>query len=223
MSYKILTSKMIATLALLFLAVLLFGCNQGDDKASSNDQVKTFNVAKKNNVERPADIEETSKAPSVPAIAGVTTDTAPEVISEKASEEMLYGKPLYDPVGKIDPFEPLFSKRASASPDAVGQKDLRPTTRQTRLARLTPLEKLDISQLRLVGIVKASERNMGMVQEAGGKGYVIRKGTYIGVNSGQVIEIENGRVLIEEEVENFLGKIVIRTRELKLQKPLGEE
>lgn len=101
--------------------------------------------------------------------------------------------------------------------------DARPTIRQSRISRLTPLEKLDISQMKLVGIVSMPGRSMAMVEEAGGKGYVVRKGTYMGVNSGQVVEITRDRVVIEEEVENFLGKIVVRTRELKLQKPLGEE
>ena len=223
MSYKILTSKTIAVVAVLFLGAILYGCSQEDEKASSADQVKTFKVAKKNKVEKRVEPLKNADQPAVSAVSSNEGQAQEPSPSEKASDETLYGKALYDPAGKLDPFEPLFSKRASASSDVPGEADARPTTRQTRLARLTPLEKLDIGQLRLVGIVKAADRNMGMVQEAGGKGYVVRKGTYIGVNSGQVIEIGNGKVIIEEEVENFLGKIVLRTRELKLQKPLGEE
>jgi len=68
----------------------------------------------------------------------------------------------------------------------------------------------------------AANRSMAMVEETTGKGHVIKKGTYIGVNSGRVIEIKQNVVTIEEEVENYMGDIVVRKRELKLQKPLGE-
>ena len=61
-----------------------------------------------------------------------------------------------------------------------------------------------------------------MVEEASGKGYVIAKGTYIGIYSGRVIQILNDRVIVEEEVEDSLGNLTIQKRELKFQKPTGE-
>jgi type IV pilus assembly protein PilP len=60
------------------------------------------------------------------------------------------------------------------------------------------------------------------VEDATNKGYPIKKGTYIGLNSGQVIQIERDRVVIEEEIENLLGEWITQTTELKLQKPAGE-
>jgi type IV pilus assembly protein PilP len=51
---------------------------------------------------------------------------------------------------------------------------------------------------------------------------VVRKGTYIGLNAGQVIAIEKDRIVIEEEIENLLGELTIKNAELKLQKPAGE-
>jgi type IV pilus assembly protein PilP len=61
-----------------------------------------------------------------------------------------------------------------------------------------------------------------MVEEDSGKGYVIKKGTYIGTHSGQVAEILSDRIVVEEEVEDIYGKISVRKREIKL-KPSGEE
>lgn len=225
MPKKILTS--IVTVAFL-AGPVFFGCDKADESTRSQDTVQTFKVSKKVGAPegvapRPEpDAPAGGKTPAVSEVPPAAAPVAqPEVLSEKASDEMLYGKVSYDPAGRVDPFEPPFAKGGSGA-QAVAE-DSRPTVRQSRLSRLTPLEKLDIGQLKLVGIVSMAGRSMAMVEESGGKGYVVRKGTYMGVNSGQVVEIARDRVVIEEEVENFLGKVVVRTRELKLQKPLGED
>ena len=222
MPKKIITS--IVTVAFL-IGPLFYGCDKADEASSTKEPIQTFKVSKKGK-----EVEK-KNSKSSPISNGVAQGKAmvasgvavsPEVLSEKASDEMLYGKSSYDPSDRQDPFEPLFARGRDGGGGAV-VKDARPTVRQSRISRLTPLEKLNISQLKLVGIVSIPGRSMGMVEEAGGKGYVVRKGTYMGVNSGRVVEIAKDRVVIEEEVENFLGKIVVRTRELKLQKPLGED
>ncbi len=122
-------------------------------------------------------------------------------------------KDLYNPKGKIDPFLPLFREDPLAKAAAKKKRRLRP---------LTPLEKLDLSQLRLVGIIRAPSGNKALVQEASGKGYIIKKGTRLGRNSGQVVQILKTKVIIEEEVEDVLGKMTLRKKELNLQKPPGE-
>jgi len=60
------------------------------------------------------------------------------------------------------------------------------------------------------------------VADTSGKGYVVTVGTYIGMASGRVVEIIRDRIIVEEEVENILGKISLRKRELKLQKETGD-
>ncbi len=112
--------------------------------------------------------------------------------------------------GKIDPFEPLF-------------KDT-PVFRKKKKKRIprTPLEKLSLGQLKLVAIIRAPSGNKALVEESSGKGYVIKKGTYIGLNSGKIIKIEKDNIIIEEEIQDIEGNIKVRQRELKLQKPSGE-
>ncbi len=122
---------------------------------------------------------------------------------------------IYDPMGKIDPFAPLVQERKFVSVEKASGK------RRHRV-HLTPLEKVDLSQLKLTAIVLATSGNRAIVTESDGKGYVITNGTYIGVNSGKVAQILLDRVIVEEEIENILGRISIRKRELKLQKPPGE-
>lgn len=122
--------------------------------------------------------------------------------------------PLYDPSGRIDPFMPLFSDDRGGASDSADTKPKRP---------LTPLEQIDLSQLKLVAILRAQNSDRAMVEDATGKGYILTLGTYIGINSGKVTKILKDSVFIEEETKDFLGKVTANTRELKLQKPFGEE
>ncbi|MGD2271313.1 MAG: pilus assembly protein PilP [Desulfobacterales bacterium] len=119
----------------------------------------------------------------------------------------------YNPAGKIDPFEPLFKEQPVVTQAKRVVKKRTPRT---------PLEKIDISQLKLVGIVLAPSGNKALVQEASGKGYIIKKGTYIGTNSGRVVDIQKDNVVIEEEVADVLGKVMTRKKEIRLPKPPGE-
>ena len=119
----------------------------------------------------------------------------------------------YNPKGRIDPFEPLFKDEPEVVPVMAKKKK--------RIPR-TPLEKIDLGQLKLVGIIMASSGNRALVQEASGKGYIIKEGTFIGLHSGKVTEIKRDRVLIEEETDEFVGKQKIRNKELVLPKPPGE-
>jgi type IV pilus assembly protein PilP len=134
----------------------------------------------------------------------------PQTAMAKASAS---SRPIYNPKGKVDPFEPLFREKPEV---AVAKKQ-----RKKRIPR-TPLEKIDLSQLKLVGIILASSGNKALVEESNGKGYVIKAGTYVGTNAGKVVQIEKDKVIVAEEYEDVLGNVSIRNKELKLPKPPGE-
>jgi Tfp pilus assembly protein PilP len=121
--------------------------------------------------------------------------------------------PVYDGTGKIDPFEPLFREQQGLAKKAA---------KKIKRVPRTPLERIDLAQLKLVGIILASSGNRALVEESSGKGYVIKKGTYIGTNGGKIVEIQKERVYVEEKFEDVFGKIQTRKRELKLPKPPGE-
>lgn len=120
----------------------------------------------------------------------------------------------YNPEGKIDPFAPLFKEGVASGPEKQDK--------ERRIPR-TPLEMVDLGQLKLVAIMHAKSGNKALVEEASGKGYIVAKGSYMGLNSGRVAKILKDSIVIEEEVDNIMGKRSIQERELKLQKPLGEE
>ncbi len=137
-----------------------------------------------------------------------------------ALPEIDTGPPPYDPTGKIDPFMPLFKDEPEIKepvPDEPKEK-----TPPKRIPR-TPLERIAIGQLHLVGVIQAESGNKGLVQESSGKGYIVSKGTYIGTNGGRVTEISKDKIVVEEEVQDILGKLTTQKRELKLQKPFGED
>jgi Tfp pilus assembly protein PilP len=108
----------------------------------------------------------------------------------------------------IDPFENPFK---AGTPFSAGSK-------KVKRVPLTPLEKLDLSQLKLVGIILSDRGNKAMVEDASGKGYVLQQGTYVGRSSGRVTKILKEKVIIEEEIENDDGQIIILERELNLNK-----
>lgn len=140
--------------------------------------------------------------------------TEPVVPSELV-QESLQMVSSYDSTGRVDPFEPLFKEQTSDSAAASKGK-------REKRAPQTPLERVSLSQLKLTAIIRAPSGNSALVEDTTGKGYVIKKGTYIGLNSGRVVDIDNNRVLIEEEVENVMGELTIQNAEIKLQKPAGE-
>jgi len=126
---------------------------------------------------------------------------------------------FYDPRGKNDPFESLFEMET----EHVGVAPSKRTIEKKRMP-LTPLQRVSLSQLKLVAIVLSPTGNKALVEEPSGKGYVISKGTYIGQNYERVREIQKDRIVVEGEVEDFItGARKLQTTELKLQKKVGDE
>jgi len=70
--------------------------------------------------------------------------------------------------------------------------------------------------------MKAPDGRWGLVEESSGKGYVVKKGTYIGLNSGVVVDIKTDRIIIDEKVEDLTGKVKIIKKEMKINRPPGE-
>jgi type IV pilus assembly protein PilP len=154
-----------------------------------------------------------SGTPAADAQTGSDQETATPTSPNVAAKSPSKVPPVYDPRGKIDPFEPLFKETPEVAQVTKVHKKRAPQT---------PLERIDISQLKLVGIILAKSGNKALVEESSGKGYIIKPGTYLGTNSGKVVKIEKDRVIVAEEYEDVLGKVTLRNTEIKLPKPPGE-
>jgi type IV pilus assembly protein PilP len=98
----------------------------------------------------------------------------------------------YNPIGKPDPFKPFIQ--------------LTPIKELTRNIPLTPLQKYEISQLKLVAIIIAPEGNFALVEDSIGKGYCLKKGTRVGTHDGKVKKILKDKVIIEEVYEDISGQ-----------------
>ena len=120
----------------------------------------------------------------------------------------------YDSKGKIDPFEPLIQEKPP-------QED-KPVVDNRPKRILTPLEKIELSQIRLVAVIIMKDRSIAMVEEASGKGYEVGIGTYIGKNQGKVFEIRESSIVVKELVKDYKGRLKERVREIKLHKLDGE-
>jgi type IV pilus assembly protein PilP len=232
------TVKMDKRLKLCINAVILilFGCSllacgKEEPPAPQPQAVSKKITVDSQSKSAPAQARPTKTATAEPSAApGPVTETPGAPAGDEAAE----GKPgdkqepseliqasmeiasTYDSKGKIDPFEPLF--KAEPEPPQMEAFD----EKRKRRTPQTPLERVALSQIKLSAIMRSSAGNRALVEDATGKGYVIKKGTYIGLNAGQVIQIEKDRVVIEEEIENLMGELIVQNTELKLQKPAGE-
>lgn len=117
----------------------------------------------------------------------------------------------YDTKGLVDPFIPLIAEK-NASDGSGSSVDAKPK----RI--LTPLEKLALSQVKLVAVIEMQGRTIAMVEEASGKGYEVSIGTYIGPNGGRVTSITKEGIKIEEKVKDYNGKLRKRYEEITFHK-----
>jgi type IV pilus assembly protein PilP len=70
---------------------------------------------------------------------------------------------------------------------------------------LSPLERLELSQLKLVGIVWDIKEPRAIVEDTGGLGYIVKVGTPIGSNDGKVKAILRNELVVEEFHPDFSG------------------
>ena len=70
------------------------------------------------------------------------------------------------------------------------------------------LSEYNLSQLRLVGIVKMGHQYIAVIEDPKGRGLFLREGDYIGSNKGKIIKITDCAVYIQERYVDFRGRIV---------------
>jgi type IV pilus assembly protein PilP len=137
--------------------------------------------------------------------------TKPSVGSPHRQKDIYPGLPdthkKYEAKEYINSVKPLYKSKPDASKVVK--------TRKSRIPR-TPLERIHLSQLKLVGIVVSADGNKALLESASGKGYVVQEGDYIGTHAGKVVRIQKDKIVIEEQVEDVMGIQKMRQIELKL-------
>lgn len=121
-------------------------------------------------------------------------------ILEQLNETTAKSGYVYDPTGKRDPFRPYDVAPKSASDE-----------------NKTPLERYALGELKLTAVLKGFDGPTAIVENSAGKGFSVKKGTKIGPNGGEVVEILPDKLLILETEIDFTGEKKTRTLEMRLR------
>jgi len=138
-------------------------------------------------------------------------EAARPAVEAKAAESSTAASYILNLQGKPNPFQPLVIDKTEAS---ASQKKLEQAARAEDKEPGTPLEKMDLNSLKLVAVVWNIPNPRAMVEDSGGKGYILTVGTRIGRNRGQITQITPSGIVVSEKYEAD-GKL--KTREIPLR------
>jgi type IV pilus assembly protein PilP len=120
------------------------------------------------------------------------------------------------------PVEPKPHQLSAPNFSTAGRRDpFRPFTLNTRThsrprETLSPLERYELGQLKLVGIVWHVKEVSAMIEDPAGLGYVVKVDTPIGPNDGKVKAIQPDQIIVEETYVDLFGGKKRREVNIKL-------
>jgi type IV pilus assembly protein PilP len=121
--------------------------------------------------------------------------------------------PSYDPAGKRDPFQSLIESFDEKEMVKIAPRQQICDSKRKREF----LESFDLSSLDLVGIIN-SRNNLALIETPNGKGYILKKGMYIGKNCGKAVNITSDRVVVREQIKDLIKGFRVVTTEVKLKR-----
>ena len=133
-----------------------------------------------NTVSSPAD----KAKQSAQKVASQLTPTAGVVIPGQSEIEY-----AYDPADRRDPFAPIVSRES----------------KQLSHSGLPPLERYNISEFKMSGILWGGFGYNAMLEGPDGKGYFVHVGSQIGPNRATVKKITQDSLVLEEKFKNYMG------------------
>ena len=185
-----------ATVAFSTLTLVLATTGCGEDEVTAPSVVTSANVDSQT---PPTTEKSTAPAGSV--------DIADDVVSnEDDADHALAGQDyFYDPRGKRDPFR-SFRFVDNEGPD---------------ITEFGPLGDFELGQLELSAVIWDANNPRALILDPGGRSYIVREGSQIGKNSGQVIHIGDNLVLVKETYENLAGERTTKDVELRIRLSQG--
>jgi type IV pilus assembly protein PilP len=105
----------------------------------------------------------------------------------------------YSASGKRDPFTP-FERASSTAP----------------MGPIWPLQKYDLEQLKLVGVIWEVKTPKAMILDPSGHGYVVTINERVGRNNGYIARIREGEIVVVENILGVDGKSSYVTKIMKL-------
>jgi Tfp pilus assembly protein PilP len=154
---------------------------------------------------------EPQKAPTKPASSPVqkqpivSAPTRTEITKMDERPAPVYA---YNPGGRRDPFAPIIVKESKK-----GKEGDRP-----------PLERYNITEFKLTGIIWGGFGYNAMLEGPDGKGYFVRVGAILGPNRGVVKKITQNTMVVEEKYKTYTGEterkeIVVELRKKQEETP----
>ncbi|MBD3326794.1 hypothetical protein GF339_19575 [candidate division KSB3 bacterium] len=143
------------------------------------------------------------QAPPPPPPPSKVVKTEPPPPTEEPQEEEVEVEPTptyeYDPSGRREPFKTLIVEQIPETPDLL-------VTPDPEILR-TPLQKFEVQQLQIVGIILGGLGDYARVIAPDGESYTIDVGTPVGKNEGEVISIDEDKVDVKEILRYESGKV----------------
>ena len=163
------------------------------------------------------------KLTKTPATIGKSLEALTGAANAKL-KEVFGDKPEVKTKVHLDDTSSLLKKNPEPEPSKyvrkVNRDPFRPSSIQTRTSNrsrdnLSPLERFELGQLKVVGIVWDIKEPRAMIEDTAGLGYTILVGTPIGGSEGKVKAINRNEVVVEESFQDFSGKK--KTREVLMK------
>ncbi len=142
------------------------------------------------------------------AVAKPPAKSVPAPVEEPAAEaESSEPQFRYVSEGRRDPFFPL-----TVIKRPVGNDSDEP---------LTPLQKYELQQYRLIGVIVGKDAPRAMVVAPDGKSYILKNGVKIGKNNGVVVGITENVIQVEEKYYDFSGNVRTNIQDIVVPKREG--
>jgi type IV pilus assembly protein PilP len=146
---------------------------------------------------------ESAKAPSAPVSIAQKPSQQPVTKATATTAEAAQPPEYsYNPAGRRDPFAPIIVK----------------AQQKARGGERAPLERYDLNEFKLTGVVWGGFGYNAMLEGPDGKGYFVHVGTVIGLNKGVVKKITQQTMVVEEKYKTFSGEIERKERVIELRK-----
>ena len=169
-------------------------------------------------------------APAEPALPPPPT-SAPSAKAAKPSEDPAMAPPVLPTAGGLpgegakagatgvfagflDPFD--YDPRGRRDPFAQPVADV-PVTPGAVHGPLLPLQKFDVSQLRVVGILWNVKSPKAMIKDPDGKMHIVGPYTKVGPRNGYIASIREGEIVVVETIEQE-GRLVSTAQVVKIAK-----
>jgi len=133
-----------------------------------------------------------------------------QVASEKKEVEQprrVEEKFSYRVAGRRDPFSSLVKIRQPLNENTEPD---------------TPLQRFGLKELQLIAVVLGQNEPRAMVVAPDKKAYTLVAGVKVGRNRGQVVDITENKVVVEERYRDFSGALRTELKEIALPQQEGE-